>query len=189
MQIWMHWLPALLIAAVFVTACDRVPTDLPLLVDASSHLARSAAEHVVEESLTDLDGVYVAFSCSAEGEALEPHEGELVRLHGQLYQKSAVRRDAAGGFHVTFQTMPVGLGGIGETSGEEFRAVERQHATYNQMASGYTGAWRSEQKLTGKETGRVFWLVVSGTYRLSADGAVVVDRERQIIACRAAHRP
>jgi hypothetical protein len=186
MQTRIHWLPALLIGAVFVTACDRAPTDVPPF-DASSLVARSAAEHSVEESLTDFDGVYVAFACSAEGEALEPHEGELVRMHGQLYQKYAVRRDAVGGFHVTFQTMPVGLGGVGETSGEEFRAVERQHATYNQTASGYTGAWRSEQKLTGKESGRVFWLLVTGTYRLSADGGVVVDRERHTVECRPAH--
>lgn len=177
-------MPAVVAGAIMLTGCDRAPTDIPMIVDAASNIAVAAPDHTVEESLIDFDGLYFSFSCSPDGEPLEYHEGELVRMQGKLYEKFTTRRDAMGGYHITFQSMPVGLFGIGETSGEEFRAVEQEHATYNQTQAGFNGAWRAELKLTGKDTGRTFWLVFSGNYRLSADGELVVVRDEQTVVCR-----
>ena len=179
-----RWMPAVLAGAILIAGCDRTPTDVPLFPEPATNVSASAADRTVEESLVDFDGVYFSFACSADGEPLDSHEGELVRMHGQMYEKYTTRRDAMGGYHITLQRMPVGLGGIGETSGEAFRAIERQHATYNQKLSGATGAWRAELKLTGKDTGRTFWLVSSGNYRLYADGGVVVEREKQTVECK-----
>lgn len=177
-------MPAVVAGAIMLTGCDRAPTDVPMFVDAASNIAVAAPDHTVEESLTDFDGVYFSFACSVDGEPLEDSDGELVRMQGKLYEKYTTRRDAMGGYHITRQTMPVGLTGTGETSGEEFRAVEQEHATYNQTQAGFNGAWRAELKLTGKDTGRTFWLVFSGNYRLSADGNLVVERGEQTVVCR-----
>jgi hypothetical protein len=179
-----RWMPSVLAGAILIAGCDRAPTAVPLFAEPATNVSPTAADRVVEESLVDFDGVFFSFACSADGEPLDSHDGELVRMQGKVYEKYTTRRDAMGGYHITLQRMPVGLRGIGETSGEEFRAIERQHATYNQMLAGATGAWRAELKLTGKETGRVFWLVTSGNYRLTADGDVVVERDKQTVVCR-----
>jgi hypothetical protein len=188
MKSLIHMLPVMLAGALIMTACDRSPTASPMLLQDEMFVARSAADHEVEESLTDMDGVFFTFACSPEGQPLEQDEGELVRMQGHIYQKYTVRRDAQDGFHITFQTMPVGLAGTGVTSGEPFRVVEREHGTHNQTQAGLNGAWRSELKLTGKDTGRTFWLVFSGNYRVSSDGGIIVDRDRQTVSCKPGRR-
>ena len=180
-----RWIPAALAGAVLITACADAPTasrsiDRPT----ASPTASSSPEHSVEEALYDMDGSSYRFACTADGEPAEEDEGELVRMHGQIYEKYATRHDANGGVHLTIQTMPVGLGGIGEESGEAFRVKEQQHAAYSARLSGLTGAWRSELKLTGLETGRTFFMVVRGNYRVSMEGTVVVERVSTSISCK-----
>ena len=179
-----RWMPAVLAGAMLI-ACDRAPTDAPLFTAPATNATAAAADRIVEESLIDYDGVFFSFACSADGEPLESHEGELVRMQGHVYEKFTTRRDAMGGYHITLQRMPVELKGTGETSGEEFRAIERQHATYSQKLTGFNGAWRAELKLTGKETKRTFWMVSTGNYRLTAEDEVVVERDKQTIRCKA----
>jgi hypothetical protein len=184
MKFMTRWMPALVAGAMMLTGCNTDSTVAPLLPQVESSVFASAAEHTVEERLTDFDGVFFSFACSADGVPIDPEEGELVRMQGQLYQKHTTRRDAQGGFHITLQSMPVGLVGFGVTSGEEFRVIEREHASYNQTKAGYNGAWRAELKMTGQDTKRTFWLVFSGNYRLSAEGDLVVERESQTVVCR-----
>lgn len=177
-------LGALLAGVLSVAACDTAPTAAPIA--AARPNVASASAHEVEESLISLDGVHFSFACSVDGEPIDPEQGELVAMQGQIYEKFTTRRDAMGGYHVTLQVMPVGLSGVGVTSGETFRAIEREQAAYNQTQAGFNGAWRSELKLTGTETGRVLWLVSTGTYRLSAEGDLVVEREALTTRCRPA---
>jgi len=185
MQIRTRPTPALVAALLLATvACADQPITAPLPALAAAPASAAIPDHEIEEVLYDFDGVHVPFGCSDDGAPLEPGEGELVRLRGQLYEKYAVRRDANGGVHVTIQTMPVGMGGTGETSGEEFRVKEQGHATYGQTHAGSNGSWRETLTLAGRETGRTFALVVSGNYRLSADGDVVAERDGYTVTCK-----
>lgn len=187
MQIRTRSTPAVVAALLLATvACAESPITAPPHALATTPARAGSPDHEIEEMLYDLDGVLVPFGCSDDGSPLAPGEGELVRLTGQLYEKTAVRRDANGGVHVTIQTMPVGMGGTGETSGEEFRVKEQGHAAYGQTHAGSNGSWRETLTLTGRVSGRTFSLIVSGNYRLSAEGEVVVERDGYAVACKPA---
>ena len=88
--------------------------------------AASAAQRTVEESLYDLSDSVFRFACSDDGEPLPIDEGEAVRLEGNIFERLSVLYDGAGGLHYTLDTMPVGMRGVGLTSGEEFRVSEKQ---------------------------------------------------------------
>lgn len=82
----------------------------------------------------DMTDTYVPFACSATGEFLG--EGELVRLHGSIYERIMLLHTPAGGVHTTWHTMPVGLSWVGEGSGEVFRVREAEHGNSNQTMNG-----------------------------------------------------
>lgn len=50
-------------------------------------------------------------------------DGEQVQLNGELRGVSFERRDANGTFHWTFHNNPMGIGGVGLTSGDAYRLV------------------------------------------------------------------
>jgi hypothetical protein len=166
-----------------LAACESVPTDIEAPMT-NAQFSGAAAERTVDESLYDLTGVYFAFSCSAEGESLPDHEGELVLMEGQIYERMTLLQDAVGEYHYTLHTMPVGLRGIGVTSGEEFRVIERDHAVANQRLAAGNGSYRQELKMVGRETRRTFWMVASGFYRISANGDVLVERDTLRTECK-----
>jgi hypothetical protein len=179
-----RWMPALVAGLVLVSACDSAPATAPLAASTARPVVAAAAEHQVEEALYQMEGVYVTFGCTADGVPPEDHEGELIALQGQIYERFALRRDAMGGYHITQQVMPVGLSGVSVVSGEEFRVVERAHEAYNQTQAGFNGRWRYEVRLTGTQTKRTFLLIASGMYRLSAEGDIVVERDEFTTVCR-----
>lgn len=180
-----RWMSILGIGGLALGACESAPSDIQApMTDAQ--FSQMAAERTVEESLYDLTGVYFTFSCSADGESLPDHEGELVLMEGQIYERITLLLDAAGEYHYTLHTMPVGLRGTGVTSGEEFRVIERDHAVANQRLAAGNGSYRQELKIVGRETGRTFWMVASGFYRISANGDVLVEHDTVRTECKPA---
>jgi hypothetical protein len=79
--------------------------------------------------------------------------------------------------------MPIGVRGVGETSGEEYRVREAEHATYSQKAGGATGSFRQTLRLAGRDSGRRFRLVSFGHYAVNANGELVVDRSELRLEC------
>jgi hypothetical protein len=144
----------------------------------------AAAERTLEESLYDLSDSVRIFACSADGEPLPETDGEPVVIEGQLYERFSLILDGAGGYHYSLNTMPVGLRGTGEWSGEEFRVSEENRGVANQRLAGGTGTYRQELKMVGRDTHRTFSLVATGSYTVSADGHVIVSRSALNIECR-----
>lgn len=129
-------------SVLFLTGCGRLPvqpSDASPPQAMAGHTAASPAERTVTESLYDMTDVLFNFRCSDQGEVLDDHEGELVRLEGKVFARFTVLRDGAGSFHVTWHTMPIGLGGTGVTSGEAFRVTEREQGGSNQTLMGLSG--------------------------------------------------
>ena len=146
--------------------------------------AATAAQRTVQESLYDLSDSIFRFACSDDGEPLPIDEGEEVRMEGKIFERLSVLYDGAGGLHYTLDTMPVGMRGVGLTSGEEFRVSESSHAVANNRLAGGVGAYRQTLKMVGKDTQRTFWLVAYGNYVISAEGLVRTVRDILRLECR-----
>ena len=137
----------------------------------------AGSERLLEESLYDMSDSYVELTCE------DGQPGELIALHGQLYERFTVLYTAAGGFHVGYHTMPVGLGGTGTVSGEEFRVKEQDHGSYNQTLMGATGAYRQVFSFVGRTSGRSFKMSVRGRYTVNANGELTVSRDKAVLVC------
>jgi hypothetical protein len=153
----------------------------PARVDAAQS---RGAERVVEEALYDMSGSFYTFACSDDGEALPQDEGEPIEIEGHIYERISVLYDGKGEFHYNLNTMPVGLRGVGVSSGEEFRVRESDLIIANQRLEGGTGRFREQLKLVGRDTHRTFILVASGHYLIAADGTVKTSRESFSTECR-----
>ena len=179
-----RWIPIIAALSVLAVACDRAPTEFAAPSPSANAQFSKGAERVVQESLYDLTDSYFAFSCSATGERLPIGDGELVRIEGKIFERITYLVDGGEGMHFKLNTMPVGLRGTGEDSGEEFRIKETERAGSNSTLSGGSGSYRQELKMVGKDTGRTFWMIFSGRYRVDANGDVQVERERERVECR-----
>lgn len=172
-------------AALLLPACADSPlqphgTPVPTPVAAAAAISRDVVEYVV-----DFEGSHFSFACTADGEVTpDPEDGELVRMEGRLHVREVFTQDAAGNHHYTWHTMPVGLRGIGVTSGEEFRVTERSIGGANQTSQASTGHYRAVQRFVGLDTGRRFALVTTGHYVLDAGGQPIVTHDATTLECR-----
>jgi len=173
---------ALLAASILLAACGDTPAQPSEHRLQASPLARAAAgstQRTVEERLIDMGDIpnHTRIDCE-DGRA-----SELVRLEGHIYERTIYQVNAAGTYHVTRHTMPIGLRGVGATSGEEYRVREADHGTHTQRATGATGSFRQTLRLVGRDSGRRFLLVFSGHYAVNANGELVVDRSALRLEC------
>ena len=167
--------------AMLLAACDRLPTMPNEAADGRPALGMAptgSAERLLEEHLYDMSDTYTQVTCP------DGTESELVRLEGQIYERLTLLWDAAGGIHVRLGTMPVGLRGVGVTTGEEYRVFERDHLVGNQLMAGNVGSYRQSFGLVAEKPGASFVVSISGNYRLEPTGEVVVDRERVSVECK-----
>ena len=155
--------------------------------DPSTQGSPSGSERTLLETLYDRSDSTFMFACSEDGESLPIDEGEPVAIQGQVFERLSLLTDAAGGYHYSLKTMPVGLRGVGLISGEEFRVIESQRQLSNQKIDKLTGSYQQMLKMVGKDTHRTFWLVVSGNYSISADGVVKATRHVERIVCKPRH--
>ena len=166
--------------ALLLTACNDSPTDTAARPQLSEGTFREVFEHLYQY---DGDSAFI-FGCAADGTVLDNEEGERIRIFGSVYERITYMQNPTGSYHVKYQTMPVDLRGISEETGEEFKVVERGNESYSEPGSGLSGSYKSTLKMTGQTTGRVFWQVYSGNYRINPDGTVVVEREKVKTICK-----
>ena len=145
---------------------------------------QNGAERTVFENLYDMSGSYYSFACSEDGEPVPETDGELIEIEGLIYERLVSLIDATGKLHYRMSSMPVGLRGVGVTSGEEFRIKEAGHATGTQQLAGGTGSYAGQLKMVGADTHRTFWMMYSGHYNIAPDGTVRVSRDRLGTVCR-----
>jgi hypothetical protein len=165
--------------ALLLAACDTSPTDVTAVGDAARAPASARLERNVEEKLYDMTDSYMSARCG------EDDTVELVRMEGAIYERLVWFQDGAGQYHITHHTMPVGLRGVGVDSGEEYRVAEREHATYNQLKSGFTGSYRQTLMMRGTTTGTRFYMVFRGHYVIDEENIVKVERDQLEIGCSA----
>jgi hypothetical protein len=160
----------LIVAAV---ACDRAPTSPAAApVRDVPSLARdvNGVEREVREQLSDFTDAIVAYPC---GDGYT----EQIRLEGQVFTRFTVTRDASGGLHSLTQSMPVGLRGIGLSSGAEYNVTEREHGTFNQGAMGQTSStYKSFLNVHAPSLHVRGRLVLGGTFVVNANGELVFER-------------
>lgn len=143
----------------------------------------NGAERTVDEFLYELDGLYM-FPCSEDGEPLPDTDGELIDMEGQIYERITLIIDGSGEYHYRSNTMPIGVRGVGLTSGEEFRVRESDKVIANQRLEGGTGSYREELTLVGRDTHRSYKLVSTGHYVIAADGTIKVSKGTLSTECR-----
>lgn len=165
-----------------LAACQDLPTDAAPEAEAAAFAM--GAERLVEEAFYDVTDSYLMFPCDAEGEPVE--EGELVRMEGGIFERFTVVFAPSGNIHATWHTMPVGLRGVGVDSGEPFRVKEAQHSNSVMTQTGHTASYRSVLTLVGTETGRRAAMRFAGTFRVTAQNEIIVDRETERLECSGA---
>ena len=172
--------PMLAAFAMVLAACDQLPTtpseaaERPALATSAS----GSAERLVEEYLYDMSDSFFQVECP------DGTQSELVALEGKIYESFALVRDAAGGIHVRFNTMPVGLRGVGVATGQEYRVFERDHFAGNQLMNGLQGSYRESFGLVAKHGGPSFVVSVKGNYKVLPTNEIVVERERVSYECK-----
>lgn len=144
----------------------------------------NGAERTVFEALYDQSDSFYVFPCSEDGEVIPETDGELIDIEGQIYERLVFLIDGTNEYHYQMRIMPVGLRGVGVTSGEEFRITEADQRTGSQRLAGGTGSFRGHLKMIGKDTHRTFWMTYGGHYNIAPDGTVKVSREDLRTECR-----
>ena len=172
-------------ALAIVTACALVLSAAAL--DATGGQSSNGAERTVFEALYDMSDSLYTFPCSEEGELLPETDGEYIDIEGHIFERLVFLIDGTGEYHYHASTMPVGLRGVGVTSGEEFRIKEDDRQIANQKFAGGTGSYSGQLKMVGKDTHRTFWLMFAGHYNIAPDGTVKVSRDRLSTECRPGH--
>lgn len=153
---------------------DRASPKLMLGMDAGGEPRRELTTDVY-----DLSGSLVQLPCGEDGYT------EEIEMQGQIFASYALVRDAAGGLHVTAQWMPVGMRGVGVTSGAEYRVAEREHIAFNGNQMNALGIFRHTIDFHAPAIGvRGSW-VVTGRWVTNANGEVVMERQGIHAECRA----
>src|SRR5262245_33379487 len=173
-----------LLTLVILAACGdatRVPTQPPAPPSDPATLTfavNGGANRIVEESIYDLSDSYTSISC------VDGQESELVALEGQVYEKFTLLF-TPNGIHLLYNTMPVGLRGIGTVSGEEYRVKEQDHGSFGQpnASAGAVGTYREMYSLVSRTSGKSFKLVVKGHYTMKPNLEFIVNRERVTTVC------
>ena len=153
-------------------------------VNATQEQASNGAERTVFEALYDQSDSFYVFPCSEEGEVIPESDGELIDMEGQIYERLVFLIDGTHEYHYQMRIMPVGLRGVGVTSGEEFRVTEADQRIGSQRLAGGTGSYRGHLKMIGKETRRTFWMTYGGHYNIAPDGTVKISRDDLSAECR-----
>jgi hypothetical protein len=165
---------AMLVA--ILSACNDAPTApardaLAPSAPALTASATSGAERWIEEDIYDLTGALVAYPCGESGYT------EQILMEGKVFVRYTLTWDGAGGIHALTHSMPIGLRGVGQTTGAEYRVTEREHGTFNQGEMGQTlGTYQSVLRIASQELGLRGRLTLGGTYVINANGEWIFDR-------------
>jgi hypothetical protein len=71
------------------------------------------------------------------GTAIACGSGEVIDLSGTLHVLSRIGSDGNGGLHATFHFQPMGVAGVGRTTGTKFRGTGVTRSSQNVSGSGY----------------------------------------------------
>lgn len=159
---------ALLVTA---AACGRAPTaPQRASIPQTASLATDGFERIVEDRIWDFTGTIVAYPCGDD-------YSEQILMEGQVFTRWTVTYDGAGGVHSLTRSMPIGLRGIGLSSGAEYKVTEREHGTFNQGSMGQTASvYKSFLNISAPSIHARARLVLGGTFVVNANGELVIEK-------------
>jgi hypothetical protein len=109
---------------------------------------------------------------------------EEALVEGKMYERWVTTLDGARGVHATLHTMPIGLRGVGLTSGAEYRVTEREQVAFTQTLMAGTGSYQHFLTAAAPALGLRLRLVIGGRFVLNANGEYVVEQPTLRGECR-----
>ena len=162
---------AVLFLVAIAGACDRAPTSpARTTVPAAASLAAGGIDRDVQEHLSDFTDAIVAYPC---GDGYT----EQIRMEGKVFTRWTLTYDGSGRLHSLTHSMPIGLRGVGVSSGAEYKITEREHGTFNQGAMDQTtSVYKSFLNFSAPSIHARGRLILGGTFVVNANGEVIIER-------------
>jgi hypothetical protein len=146
-----------------------------MAIAASLMMAAPAAAAVETNTAIPFNG-QVWVPCAAAG------AGEVVDLTGPLHVLMTVTSDAAGGVHITVHSQPMGITGIGETTGDSYQGTGVTRTDLNATV-GQTITFVNNFRIIGHGPGNNFQVHQMLHIIISADGTATVVADHVAIDC------
>jgi hypothetical protein len=142
------------------------------------------AGRVLTETLYDVSEGAFVFPCSETGELLPEGEGEPVAVEGYFHERFMSLENPSGGVHYSVNTRPLGIRGVGEATGEEFRVRDSVQFVGHEQGDGLVLSYHQEFEMVGTATQRTFWITARGHYLIQPDGTIRLHRDTLQVGCR-----
>jgi hypothetical protein len=150
---------------------------LALVLSLSVPLMALAGAYVEGENTTEETNFYEFVECAAGG------NGEIVHVSGTLHYMFHATFDANGGVHLTSISQPMGVTGVGQTTGDVYRGVGalKIQENYGNMAGTYSLVWI--YKLVGPGSDNNIYLHENQHVTVNANGEVTSDVDNWFVGC------
>jgi hypothetical protein len=144
----------------------------------STPLATLNAANIIEDEFYDLTGSTTVFTCD------DGRESEEIRLEGGVrYRSWFIALPNSAGVYIS-RRWPAGLRGIGLTTGDDYRVIERELQWSFQKDAALVGGERETWSLRNRKTGQLFQLSYRLFYRFDAEGNLVKERQLERTTCK-----
>jgi hypothetical protein len=111
--------------------------------------------------------------------------GEDVHLTGYLHMTNSVTNDGHGGFHVTWQTNPQGVTGVGLTTGDKYQGTGVTRSNTNAKPPfPYETTFVNNFRIIGQGPGNNFLVHQVMHMTVDANGNVVVNFDKSSTECK-----
>jgi hypothetical protein len=164
-----------LLLAVGCADSSTEPVSGPAL---AANQTQAGVQSTLYTWVEDVTGVAYQIDCGPDVPS------EAVVLTGQMSYLFNVVVDGRGGVHITSNARPVGLSGVGQSSGEEYRVAEHSHESWLTTPTVRTGSYRSRLTMVGRESKQRFSVIYSGHFAVNANGELVVGKSDYQVECR-----
>ena len=159
---------------------SKTSTRIAIAAIGMLFLALSAFAQATSEKLDFDEMLYNP--CANDG------AGEYIHFTGTLHAVTSIQQDNNGCYHVTFMYNPMGLKGVGETTGDTYRGVGNTKYNYQDYTfcgeeCVYTMTYTNNQHYINSSTGNSYWLheVIKVTFDVcneTADYQIQISTER-----------
>ncbi len=150
-----------------------------LVVILSLAVATSAlAGAIVEgENTSEYFEFFTWVPCAADG------AGEYVIISGMLHDMYHLTMDDTGGYHLVLHSQPMGIKGVGDTTGDIYQGTGVYQEVYNGMV-GQTVTVIDDYRMTGPGTGNNFIFHETFHFTVNANGELTSEVDNVIAECK-----
>jgi hypothetical protein len=142
---------------------------------ASMALAKAFTEG--EQFIEEID-FFEYVECAAGG------AGEWVVFTGKLHDMYRVTLDENGGFHMIYLSQPMGVSGVGETTGDVYRGTGALVEQQNYGLVGETSTWVWRYHLIGPGKGNNLYMDETFHFTVNANGELTAEVTNWSAECK-----